>query len=223
MKMTTKIDPELEELQQIPGMSQGVRENSAVRMLKLARPICPGSAHETEPDGRGGSRPVVNPTRINHQRLGGEWWLACIEAGEDPYSTTQTWTESRDIFDDNGEFVETKRVKHSRTIPNIASTPIGIRYNSGRGYERALAKGRKRLAEVGYAEVCQFRACQRPVSPKWRSERLGDFCSESHMGLIAADQQGVALTQRTEFGMGEESKLEARRRRQLKEALESAR
>lgn len=71
--------------------------------------------------------------------------------------------------------------------------------------------------------MCQFRACQRPVSPKWRSDRLGEFCSELHMSLVAADWSSTALTQRTPYGEGEEQKLEAKRRRQLKEALESAR
>ena len=74
-----------EALKKVPGFTMGVRQNSSVRMVKLASPVCPYSKQEMErtPDGRW--IPKMGGNQIsNCQLAGGEWWKECEERGHDP-------------------------------------------------------------------------------------------------------------------------------------------
>jgi hypothetical protein len=217
------------ELQEIPGWSRGVRDNSAVRMLKMARPICPNSKIEMEKDTRGNYVPKdVGPDRMNCQLQGGEWWKACEEAGHNPYYRTYTWTTTEPVLeeDDKGRLVKVndQYIYHTETLPNIAQVAISIRVNSGRGAENAIKKkGFKRLRDIGYFEVCQFRNCQNPVSPKAKSRKFGDFCSMNHLQLIAADAQGEMLHYPDSVINGpEHGRVVRQREKQLREAAVGA-
>lgn len=178
----------------IPGFSQGVRPGAAARMVKLARPICPNSKVEMErtPEGRMVPKREGNPDRQNCQAAGGAWWIACEEKKHDPYFSTRVWYSKSDTYEEvDGEQVKTgeKTVRHETRYPNIAQVAAHRRVNSGRGAEFAIArKGFKRLKDIGYEEVCQFRNCQKPVTIR---SKFGLYCDREHATLIAADAQGI--------------------------------
>lgn len=188
-------------LKKIPGFSQGVRANAAQRMVKLNRPICPNSKQEFERDRDGRLVPKEKgPDTQNCQLAGGRWWEACEEAGHNPYFATRTWYIPEDKLEEiePGKWVKTGEyfIKHQEVVPNIAQVAINIRINNGRGAEDAIKnKGFRRLRDAGYEEVCQFRNCQKPVSPKGTSRKYGEYCSLEHLQLIAADAESIMLTQ----------------------------
>lgn len=217
------------ELKQIPGFTMGVRQNSSVRMVKLASPICPYSRVELErtPDGRW--IPSTKPKgETNCQLAGGKWWEECERRGHDPYYSTRVWYTTQDQWEEDEEgnqiLVGQRTIRHEERRPNIIQCPIGLRYGGAqdpyyklrRSMER---KGRKRLTDIGYQEVCQYRNCQRPVNPKYRSRRYGDYCSLEHLQLVAADWNEIKLVQLTgRFELGEETAIRQKREAQLREA-----
>ena len=216
-------------LKKIPGFTMGVRQNSAVRMVKLASPICPYSKVEMErtPDGRWVPATNANLT-ANCQLGGGKWWEECEERGHDPYYSTRTWYTTKDQWeedeDGNQLLTGTKTIRHEERRPNIIQCPVGLRYGGANDpvykMRRSMeTKGRKRLHTIGYEEVCQFRNCQRPVNKRYRSRRIGDYCSLEHLQLIAADWQGTKLVQMTgRFELGQENEIRQKREEQLRAA-----
>lgn len=213
----------------IPGFTMGVRENASIRMVKLASPICPYSKQEMErtPDGRWIPKQNTNPTS-NCQLAGGEWWKDCEARGHDPYYSTRTWYTTQDIYEKSEDGFDvltgTKTIRHSERRPNIIQCPVGLRYGGAQDplykLRRSMTvKGRKRLAEIGYEEVCQYRNCQRPISKRARSRRVGDYCSVEHMELVAADHMGIKLVQLTgRFELGAENEIRQKRLEQLNQA-----
>ena len=216
-----------EPLKTIPGFSQGVRINSAMRMMKLGAPICPNSKITMlkQPDGT--YRPKERgPSDQNCQMEGGQWWLACQERGHNPYFRTVVWYVDEDKYETDkatGQDVltGTKRIRHSETFPNIVQVPIARRMHNGQGVVDSMKnKGRVRLSTLGYAEVCQFRNCQKPVDPSAQSMAFGNYCSVEHLSLIAADAQGMFLPQLVgSVDAGLEGRVLSDRRRMLREAV----
>lgn len=213
-------------LQQIPGWSQGVRDNASIRMVKLIRPVCPHSQKEYEqtPEGRIIERrtPGAEP---NCQSRGGEWWKFCEEQGHNPYFRKRVWYSKQDVFETDaatGEQVKTgeRVVRHEDVMPNVKQVAAHIRINSGRGPEvRKKAYGYKTLTEMGYEEVCEFRNCQKPV--KFTS-LYGDYCTKNHAALCGADALGTNLQYlNTEFQQGKEIDYRVRRQEQLRTAADA--
>ena len=212
-------------LKTIPGFSQGVRVNSAMRMMKLAAPICPNSKITMLRQPDGSYRPKDRgPQDQNCQLEGPQWWIACEARDHNPYYRTVVWYVEEDKYetDANGNDVMTgtKRIRHSTTFPNIVQVPIARRMHNGRGVIDSMRKkGRKRLGDLGYAEVCQFRNCQKPVDPKATSMAFGNYCSVEHLQLIAADAQAILLPQLTgPLEAGIEEQVAGKRARLLREA-----
>lgn len=213
-------------LEKIPGFSQGVRVNSAQRMIKLAVPICPFSQVEHERDSGGQLRAKEkSPGEQNCQREGGRWWDECIKREHDPYFRTQTWYTMEPILeqDDKGRLVKTgdQWIHHSIRQPNISQVAVNVRINSGKGAMRKIERhGFKRLSDLGYEEVCQYRNCQKPVSPQATSRKYGAFCSRMHLALVTADVESEMLHQPNSYLNGNESEKVLRARdRQLREVL----
>ena len=218
-----------EDTKQIPGFTMGVRQNSAVRMVKLASPICPYSRVEMERTTDGRWLPSRNTSgTANCQLAGGTWWVECEERSHDPYYSTRTWYTTQDVWetDEAGAEVLTgaKTIRHEERRPNVVQVPVGLRYGGAsdpfyklrRSMER---KGRKRLRDIGYDEVCQFRNCQKPINPRYRSGKYGEYCSLEHLQLIAADWNGVKLVHMTgQFELGQENEIRQKREAQLREA-----
>lgn len=212
---------EKEPLKKLPGYSQGVRDNSAQRMLKMMAPVCPNSRieYDVTTDGRRVPK-QTGPTSVNCQLAGRGWWTECEARGHDPYFTTTKWYTSVDVLDEQGLVTGTKRVPHEERVPNVRQVAINRRINSGRGAVIAQQdKGFRRLRDFDYEEVCQFRNCQKPIDPRARSKAFGDYCSPYHLRLVAADQQGEFLQQLTgQFEKGSEERLRQKRDEQLRKA-----
>lgn len=219
-----------EDLKQIPGFSTNVRTNAAARMVKLAQPICPFSKVKMIRTPEGRSIPDPNQDMQQSCQSGKDqdqetrrgWWNECEARGHDPYFTTRIWYSEEDIVnEETGEVERTKKVRHTDRRPNISQVSAGVRVNSGqRGAQYKIQRfGFKRLPEIGYAEVCQFRNCQDPVTV---TSRFGKYCGVEHATLIAADQQGLILTQKgsggVDWDLGEENSIGLKRARQLTEA-----
>lgn len=214
-----------EELKKIPGFSQGVRPNSAVRMVKLARPICPNSSLKMV-RGEDGKWVAAEVQEANCQLSGDpRWWEQCEALGHNPYWTVRVWYEPVDITteDENGDLIVTgtKRVKHTVKRPNLAQVAVGIRHNSGLGAKVKITKhGFKRLGDIGFEECCQFRNCQKPLDPKFTGTNFGNYCSYEHAALIGADIEGILLNYPEPRLNGTEyEKIKREREKQLREGM----
>jgi hypothetical protein len=227
--MAKDLEKELEKLKDIPGFSMGVRDNSAMRMIKLMRPVCPNSKIEMEQDRFGNWRAVQKgPDVQNCQLDGGKWWLECEKRGHNPYFRTVQWTTRKPKWETDPDNPDQKVltgevvILHEAIMPNIRQTAISPRMNSGRGAVRAIEnKGARRLKDFGYEEVCQFRNCQKKVDRKGKSREYGDYCSIYHLSLVAADVQGIILDQvdgNPYLGV-EAEKAGRRRQKDLREAV----
>jgi hypothetical protein len=226
------VSTQKKELKVIPGFSQGVRENSAARTIKMARPICPNSKVEMErtPEGKMVPKQETDPNRQNCQKAGIGWWEECEAKGHNPYFTTRIWYSKEDKFGPDPENPEQtiklgeKTVRHETQYPNIAQVAAHIRVNSGQGPRvKMKAAGFKRLSDIGYEEVCQFRNCQKPVRV---TSNVGQYCSKNHAVLIAADIHGLLQYQTPGFGpdwdLGIEMQVEQKRRRWLTDSAQTA-
>jgi hypothetical protein len=215
-------------LEKLPGYSIGVRENSAQRMINLARPICPFSKITMELDSNGRPARKEGISTPNCQLAGKGWWDDCADRGHDPYFTTYKWYTEEDILepDEQGRLVKTgvHVIPHEQRMPNVAQVAATTRINNGRGPQEAIEnKGFKRLRDIGFDEVCQFRNCQKPITPEGTSRKYGLFCSKQHLALIGADYEEVALDQPNVALSGETAtKLQKRRERTLNEVLMGA-
>ena len=221
-----------ETLKGVPGFSVVVRENSAVRMVKLAQPICPHSKVEmtTTPEGRQVPKRDRNPDRQNCQEMGHGWWKQCEAKGHNPYFTNRVWYEDVEEVDPETQEVKVKKRKHggnpcpacgqNHLYPNVSQVAANLRINGGKGPEFKMERhGFKRLRDIGYNEVCQYRNCQYPIKV---TSRVGQYCSKLHAALIGADLNEEFLhytTGRFEGGPSENKLLRARAK-QLIEASE---
>lgn len=223
------------ELKKLPGTSRGVRDNAAVRMLKLGRPICPNSKLKMIKDDDGkwvaAEEQLMNCQLMEKDDLPegyGHWTEYCVAQGHDPYVTTRVWYEPVDLVeedeDGNQVVVGTKRMKHTTKRPNIAQVSISIRHNSGRGaIYKMQVHGFKRLADIGFEEVCQFRNCQKPLDPKYSGTNFGSYCGYNHLALIGAAEESILLHYPDPKLNGQEhQKIKKAREKQLREVAASA-
>jgi hypothetical protein len=205
----------------IPGFSQGVRTGTGVRTVKLVAPICPNSQRRRKSDG------TFEEVGQNCQLAGHGWWTMCEEKGHDPYFSTTKRYETVDVTDAEGFVTGTKKKPIEEKRPNIVQVPVGRRYHSGQGAVNSIRnKGRKRLGEMGLEECCQFRNCQKDVNKRFVSPAFGSYCSREHLGLVAADQQGIFLTQVSGDAVtllgGVEEKARQKRAAEMRQALAEA-
>lgn len=206
------------ELKKVPGFSQGVRVNAAMRTVKLIRPICPNSQSKRNSDGS------FSYIGQNCQLAGGQWWVACEAAGHNPYVTKTTYYETVDVYDDEGFVVSTKKRPIIIERPNVVQVPLSRRMHSGNGVKNSMEKkGRRRLADFGFEEICQFRNCMNAVNKKYISPAFGSYCSFDHMSLVAADAQEIMLPQINGVTEGPNiEKVRQRRQKMLRDATVAA-
>jgi hypothetical protein len=101
-----------------------------------------------------------------------------------------------DVTDAEGFVTGTKKKPVEVTRPNIVQVPLARRMHSGNGVKNSMEKkGRRRLADFGFAEVCQLRNCQNEVQKKYTSPAFGGYCSYEHMAVVAADAQEIMIPQ----------------------------
>lgn len=212
------------DLKTLPGFSQGVRPNAAIRDVILNQPICPKSQIRGKMVDGHYEAPEIGPDDGNCQLAGGNWWVACEDKGHDPYFRTQERIVTRPQYEEDadGDLVEvsTKRVLLRDRVLNVTSVSTNMRHGSGQAVRFKKRKyGFRSLEEAGYTEVCQFRGCQKPIRIK--NARYGNFCSSEELQLVAADAEEVLLT-RTDSGLdtGSEKRSERKRRNQLRQAVD---
>lgn len=220
--MATKI---VEKLQSLTGFSQGVRPTATLRDVTVGVPICPNSQIRGKMVANAYEPPEIGPGMENCQLEGEGWWDKCEARGHDPYFRTTRLYTTVDIEEtdpETGDVFVTgtrKKVREVRTV-NATQVSPDIAHNSGVGLSRKIQRrGFKRLKDLGFAEVCQYRACQK--EPLFRAAGLGDYCSLEHLNLIAARSDGEYLTVTDVKGLnaGYEQQSERKRRKQLQETM----
>lgn len=190
-----------EELKVLPGFSQGVKLNAAARLITMARPICPFSKITMELDSNGRPVPIKTPGREPNCQLNEEdprWWETCEARGHDPYYITHEWYTKEDIIepDEQGRLVKKGEtlIPHKERVLNTAQVGAAININNGRGPREAIEKkGFRLLRQMGYAEVCQFRNCQKPVTPEGISRKYGQYCGKEHMSMVGAVTEEMVI------------------------------
>lgn len=163
------------------GYPSNFEDSAGLRTIKLIRPKC-----DTIKEG---------DAIIFEGCWGTERWTRG-ECPHEPYTSMKENREVRPtyeaILDAEGKATgrmrvtgTTEEVWHEKKW-NLEQVPLSIRINSGRGPEFFRGLGWKDPSEVGLKPFCQFINC-------W-SQRIkisndhGDYCSELHAKIIAADE-----------------------------------
>lgn len=214
-----------EALQQLPGFSRGVRSGAALRDVTVARPVCPNSQIRGKIVNGQYEPPEIGPEDVNCALEGGEWWVKCEAKGHNPYFMERKVYHTVDVEEEDPETGEvfvtgTKKKVVKVLTPNAVQVSPDIMHNSGFGLARKMKYlGFKRLKDLGFQEVCQFRGCQKP--PVYRAPGLGDYCSLEHLNLIAAREAGerLTLTETQSLSNGVERDVKRKRERQLRETM----
>lgn len=213
-----------EVLQKLPGFGRGVRVGAALRDVTLGQPVCPNSQIRGKMVNGNYEPPEIGPGMENCQLQGGEWWIECEALGHDPYFRIVTAYQTMDIEEtgpDGETYVTgTKKRKIQAKALNATQVSPSIMHNSGQGVRRKIEhRGYRRLKDLGFEEVCQYRACQK--APAYRAEGFGDYCSLEHLNLVAAREEGEFLTITSTQGLnaGYEQQAERKRRTQLQKVM----
>jgi hypothetical protein len=209
----------------IPGHSSGVRANAALRDILVAQPVCPNSQIRGKMVNGQYEPPEIGPDQENCQRIGYEWWKVCESKNHDPYFRTVVIYHTVDIEETDPEtgevfVVGTKKKKVETKVPNTTRVSPDVAHNSGIGLARKIKYlGYRRLKDLGFAEVCQYRGCQK--EPTVRAVGYGDYCGTEHLNLVAARQEGEFLTYTNVEGLnaGYEAQSERKRKSQLQKVM----
>jgi hypothetical protein len=212
-------------LEKLPGYSVGVRAGAALRDITLGQPVCPNSQIRGKIVNGNYEAPELGPGLENCQLARGEWWIDCAQRGHDPYYRTIRMYHTVDIEEvdeETGDVYVVGTKRKVRVVKTINATQVSpsITHNSGQGVARKIKYlGYRRLKDLGFAEVCQYRACQK--EPAYRSEGLGDYCSLEHLNLVAAREDGefLSITDTQGLNAGYEAQSEKKRRKQLQETM----
>jgi len=122
-----------------------------------------------------------------------KWWEHCPH---EPYVESQeveVQTRVVETREDGRKVVTGTTVEIVLTeTPRTTQVPLTLRVNSGRGVEQAFARGCITPESMGYAPMCQYYNCWKPVNAKFRTT-FGDYCGDEHARLIAADEDQITL------------------------------
>lgn len=175
-----------------------VIDNAAIRVVRMVKPECPNDPRpeivlrngDVVPNPRYTGEPnCMEIYKINNM---GRWEIEKCEAlGHDPYHFTVRTRITEEVEDpETGLITETRtRIRREKRL-NVVQVSLNVRHTSGQEVRLALAKGYKPIEEFGFEAPCQFRNCTKPVKVR---VQYGDYCSERHARLIAADQREIGL------------------------------
>ena len=187
-----------------PFHESGASDNAPIRIVRMWKPECPVDPTPELRQKDGTYRPNPRYTggdncqqvyKLNNQ---GVWDVAkCESFGHDPWHTVFRKVLVEDVVDpDTGEVTKTKNKIVVERRPNIVSITLNVRHSSGTELLLAKARGYKTIDEYGaehpdewFESPCEMRACTNKVT--LRTERYGDFCSERHARLVAAEARGI--------------------------------
>ncbi len=119
------------------------------------------------------------------------WWETCEHSPYQTHSERPETTPTLDTLDD-GTVVKTgeqTRIVYE-TGWNLVQIKLSERVNSGRGIERARAKGMLLPEEKGLSPFCQYFDCW-SQDIRYRTAH-GDYCNERQAKEIALEEIGEA-------------------------------
>lgn len=187
-----------------PFFDGAVNELAAIRVMRMVKPECPVDS-TPEIKRRDGSYSVnprytgeSNCMQVYKRHNQGVWDVEkCESLGHDPWHTIIYKRLTEDVIDpETGEITDQKvrLIKESRL--NVIWVSRNVRHSSNTEVQLAKARGCLTLDEYGakfpdedYLDPCEFRACTNKVTIE---TQFGNFCSERHARLVAADQMGIA-------------------------------
>jgi len=213
-------------LAKLPGFSMGVRAGAALRDVTVGQPICPNSQIRGKMVNGQYEPPELGPGMENCQLNDeGDWWELCTEKGHDPYFRNipvYHTVDIEEVDETTGEVFVTGTKKRKIMTRSVNATQVSnnLMHNSGVGLARKMrVLGYRRLKDLGFEEVCQYRACQK--TPTLRAEGYGDYCGEEHLNLVAAREEGEFLTLLDTKGLNQGGETYSRRKRtkQLRETM----
>jgi hypothetical protein len=189
--------PKVNGLKPFPFHDGGVNENAAIRVIRMVQPQCPVDALPEIKNRDGSYSPNPNFTgqqncqQIYKKNNQGVWDVEkCESLGHDPWHTTFRRPILKEVLDENGYVIETKTQYQVESRLNVIQVSLNRRHSSGMEVALAQAKGCKFMEAFGYASPCEFRNC---CNPQKIETRFGNYCSERHARLIAADDRKMML------------------------------
>lgn len=187
-----------EKLKPYPFHDGGVNENAPIRVIRMVHPECPVDP-VPELRQKDGSY-VPNPRYTGEQNCQqlykrnsqGVWDVAkCEELGHDPWRTAIRKRIVDDVIDpDTGEVTQQKVKVVVEKRLNIIQVSDNPRHTNGTEVQLAIARGAKFLEDFGVESPCEFRNC---TKKKTIQTRYGEYCSERHARLVAADKTEIFL------------------------------
>lgn len=175
-----------------------VNENAAQRVIRLVLPMCPvdGNPEIRQRDGSYKPNPAYtgeqNCQQVYQVNKQGVWEVdKCIEKGHDPYHFKLRRAVVEEVVDENGYVTDSKVRYVVEKRLNIVPISHGPRLGSGQLLALARARGGKPLEDFGYWSPCEFRACSKRQQVE---TKFGNYCSERHARLVAADRRQMLLT-----------------------------
>jgi hypothetical protein len=153
--------------------SGNTKLNFAIRMVKLVAPqcrVCTEGPHAAD------------------------WFRTCPH---DPYFHAQEVpevVEEREPQPDGTYLVtDRKTVVRVRRMPNLRQVPHSPRH-LGYALRNKLLKGFALPEQLGILPFCQFGDCwSQDLPERWRGVVHGDYCSEAHAKVMAAQHESVSL------------------------------
>lgn len=164
----------------------GATDIGAIRSLKMVAPYCPIEGNPL----RGGAPNPRYTGEMNCQqafRLPGQgrWDIeACEKAGHKPYYFTQETVHLENVVDKDGVISGQREIRRGGEKLNIIEVALSVRQETGNSMNLAVARGVRTLESFGFSSPCEYRQC---FQPKRIHTKFGEYCSERHARLIAAD------------------------------------
>ncbi len=171
-----------------------VNENAAIRMIRMAKPFCPVTTNMDDPGIKTGTKKYTGDANCQERfkkNNQGVWDVEkCESLGHDPFYTTFRRVEEVNVVDDSGMVTGKRQTEiHERRL-NVTQVSDNSRHSNGMDIQLELARGSRFLEAFGIESPCEFRNC---VKPKQVKTRYGEYCSERHARLVAADKRGILL------------------------------
>lgn len=166
-----------------PYRSMGVNENAALRMVKMVQPLCPIPAAGKREEFDKLFPEYLGQVSCQAGRYRRGWEKECEAAGHNPYYYTRRQVVIEPVIGDDGMITGQKQRILETSGPNVNPVALDVGHDSGEAVIKAIARGFKYMTDLGYEEICQFRACESPVKVK---TRFGNYCTERHARLIGA-------------------------------------